>query len=231
MKMRIKFYLNHIFRIDKRYITMLKWDFKFYLRKHTPQWYTSLFASSAHRITGDITPLYCNLPEQEIKRIARTFPWLKIIIFHRNPIDRVWSKARMNLLDMTGERFDSVPEEKFYGIFDKQHEKIPSYMEVVDRWERHFPGKLHVNFYDKLQENPIGFYTDICHFLEIDPGRLPGKIFNNLKKRVNSGADVEIPEKFAVYLARRCSSCIDEMCEHYESYPQLWAKQRDSILS
>jgi Sulfotransferase family len=63
---------------------------------HSLETYASLFELAGDRITGDITPAYGGLSDEQIAAIAKAFPTTKIVLMLRDPISRVWS----NLNDM-----------------------------------------------------------------------------------------------------------------------------------
>lgn len=62
-------------------------------------WYCQYFKSAKKtQVTGEINPCYSTLSEKKIKLIHKMNPKLKIILLLRNPIDRAWSQAVMNLV-------------------------------------------------------------------------------------------------------------------------------------
>ena len=63
------------------------------------KWYCKYFKSAKKtQITGEINPCYSVLSERKIKLIHKINPKLKIILLLRNPIERAWSQAVMNLV-------------------------------------------------------------------------------------------------------------------------------------
>ena len=70
-------------------------DWYFYKSIH---WYCKHFmAVEKNKLKGEITPCYSTLSENKIKLIHKINPQLKIILILRNPIERAWSQAVMNL--------------------------------------------------------------------------------------------------------------------------------------
>ncbi len=158
---------------------------------------------------GDISPFYCELPEEEIAKIAASFPDIKIIILFRNPVDQLWSKAKMNILKDHDRRFEDISEEEFYRYFKRTHSAIPSYTALIDRWAKYFkPYNIHVNFFEKLDTEPYTFYSEICEFLDIDPAAINQNNLLNLPVKVLEGMKIDIPKKYSWYISELFSKCI-----------------------
>ena len=65
-------------------------------------WYCKHFKDAdISQYKGEITPCYSILSEEKIKFIHQINPKLKIILLLRNPIERAWSHAVMNLVKRT----------------------------------------------------------------------------------------------------------------------------------
>ena len=225
---RIKFYVDRQDKISRGNLKIIRdliWDFKYLLFPHDDNWYFSLYKDSKEKALGDITPLYYQLPEQEIKHISNILPNLKIIILLRNPIDRAWSKAKMNLCQHQGKKKNTVKEEAFYNHFDKAYKQLPSYVSLIENWYKYFePQSVYIGYYDKLVEQPSILFDEICNFLEIKPSLLPISYRNKLSEKVNKGLDIDIPNQYLVYLSKMYSDCIKQMAieEKQEPYPKKW---------
>ena len=59
--------------------------------------YEAGFAAMPQPVRGEITPAYALLPESTIGVIHARYPDLKLLYLLRNPIERAWSHARMEL--------------------------------------------------------------------------------------------------------------------------------------
>ena len=223
---RTKFYaknINSIFSLDKALWKRLSWDFKYLFFPHTETWYYSLFQDGLNKVIGDIDPLCYRIPESEINHISRMFPDLKIIILIRNPIDRSWSKAKMNLCRNTNLKLEEVKQEEFYDHFEQEFNRLPSYKNLIDLWTKYFPlENVHVNFYDKLADDPFIFLTEICDFLQVDVNQTPDSIRHKLSQRVNQGLEISIPKNYLNYLKKLYSNCIEETFTYNQIYPKRW---------
>lgn len=208
------------------------WDFKYLLLPRDDNWYFSLFQNTNKKVSGDITPLYYQLPESEIQRINSILPNLKIIILLRNPIDRAWSKAKMNLCQHRNREVSRVSQEEFYGNFDKDYKQIPSYIMLIKKWKKYFADdNIYVGYYDKLVQKPSLLFNEICNFLTVEPNLLPSAKRKKLSARVNKGISVNIPPEYLKYLYRKYSNCIEEIAaaEKKEPYPKQWLETMSKI--
>lgn len=228
LKKRADFYLNNQEQLTKKnpeIIDDLIWDFKYLLFPHDDDWYFSLFKDGKEKITGDITPLYYQLPEQEIQHISNILPNLKIIILLRNPVDRAWSKAKMNLCQHQGRKLSNVKKEEFFNNFNNEYQLLASYSSMIKKWRRFFKDQnIYVGYYDKLVDNPSVLFDEICNFLSIKPNLLPLSNREKLSAKVNGGLNINIPNEYFIYLSQIYSDCIKEIAieEKREPYPKQW---------
>jgi hypothetical protein len=141
--------------------------------KASIRWYLGLFKGDDARVTGDITPAYCFLPLDLIKRIATTIAGLRIILLVRNPVDRLWSHLNMrirrtNVLD--GDYL--LDEKKIVSLLrDSRSIRWRSYpSEVYKKWSGVFDEeKMKVILFDQLVTKPNEVRSDIASFLGINP--------------------------------------------------------------
>lgn len=228
LKKRVDFYhecQTELSKENSELVNQLIWDFKYLLLPHNDDWYFSLFADSKEKISGDITPLYYQLPDQEIQHIRNILPDLKIIILLRNPIDRAWSKAKMNLCQHQGRKLKDVGKEEFYNNFSKEYEQLPSYVSLIKKWKKYFQDQnIYIGYYDKLVAQPSQLFDDICNFLALDPNLFPASKRNKLSAKVNIGVNISLPDEYLIRLSKMYSKCIKELAveERHDPYPEKW---------
>lgn len=236
LKKRINFYVENIEKltsINSNIVDSFIWDLKYWSIQCADEWYISLFEDSGNRVAGDITPVYYQLPDEEINYISEILPNLKIIILLRNPIDRVWSKTKMNLCRQKNQKIESVSKTKFYAAFDKAYAQLSSYKVLLGTWSKHFEKQnIYVGYYDKLVENPSLLFDEICNFLSVDPCLFPLKKREKLSAKVNKGLSMDIPQEYFNYLSNIFIPCIEEMAtlENKEPYPKQWLETIDKKL-
>jgi hypothetical protein len=60
---------------------------------HSLDVYARLFRFKGERLAGEITPTYCNLDVDDVRSLLARFPFLKVILLVRDPIERLWSEV------------------------------------------------------------------------------------------------------------------------------------------
>ncbi|MFO7914680.1 MAG: sulfotransferase [Candidatus Krumholzibacteriales bacterium] len=182
------------------------WYLRYAFGRRSEQWYRSLFEKSGSLITGDISPLYYHLQEEDIGRIARYNPEIRIILLVRDPVARTWSKARMNLLRHRGREFREVPESEFRQAFLRIRREWISYPAAAGMWRKYFRN-VHTGFFDDLKRSPERFFRDVLEFLgaeRIEKLELPDK-------KTNEGLPIEIPDSFRSLLVEQYRDEIIDM--------------------
>ena len=232
LKTKAKHYLRHIIQLPRRRHDLI-WDIRFFFLPHTDRWYASLFTHARPpRKGGDISPQYFSLPEKVVCRIHSLYPCARIIILLRNPVDRVWSWAKMVLCKNTNKTPDQVSDEEFYEFFDSIYELVPSYMAVVNKWKCHFSDQqVFVGFYDQLLESPFDLYREISQFIGIDVEKTPQQVVDMLSEQHNVGLKYDVPRRYAIYLTQQYEACVEEVCQSYRPFPQRWRTQFSDLLS
>jgi len=221
LKRRIK---NHLSSLVSGSVNFhdIWWDFKYFFSTENDRWYLSLFDKK--KLSGDITPKYSELPEKAIEKISSLYPDAKIIISLRSPIDREWSRAKMNLMKKKGiDDYTKVDISLFKEEFrdDLQHQ-ANDYVNLVKRWKKYFPEEnVLVFFYEELLDDPNKLLNNICNFLKIKPIE-----FKEATRKVNPGVKQEIPVYFKQQLIDLNYPFMVKMPEYFESeYPAQWLKE------
>jgi len=97
--------------------------------------YAEVFAAGRGQVRCDITPNYGRLRAERIRFCHRVMPDARLIFLMRNPVERAWSQAVMDLAKRSNRRFEDVPAEDF-----QKHFRSPSirgnggYCDMIDRW-------------------------------------------------------------------------------------------------
>lgn len=203
----------------------LRWDLKYLSGNRTDRWYASLFQQNV--ISGDITAKYCELPEDEIVKISQVFPQLKIIITLRDPIEREWSRAKMNLSKKPGRQLSEVTHQEFISQFnDPPQKKSNDYATLIAQWGKFFDkSQILVLFYDELLENPFHYFSKLCDFLAISGPDASAR--QQLEKYVFKGVRGEMPPEFKDTLFSMHEEHILKLIDYYPSvdYPRKWLER------
>jgi len=159
-------------------------------------WYREQFSEDDDRLHGDITPAYSILEPEVIREIRQEFPALRLIYILRNPIERAWSHAKMDLR-IKELRLDDAPSGYFQQHFRHKNSLTRGDAEgCLRRWRGVFPAEqlLTLRFED-LCHHPRDLLRRCCDHLgvvdvyqdqplpspcNISPGSLPPMLFEDL---------------------------------------------------
>ncbi len=206
-------------KLDK---SQLRWDLRYFVGKRTNRWYSSLFHDA--QVSGDISAKYCELPPSIIYNIKAAFPDLKIIITVRNPIERDWSRAKMNLCMRTNRNADEVPIHEFlHHINDPLQKRSNDYARLIESWRNVFgTERVLVLFYDELQDQPLTYFNQLCKFLGIQKASEDHS--EKLKEVVFRGVEGDMPIELKILLTKQHKNSIARLAKLLPKtvYPQLW---------
>lgn len=202
----------------------LLWDLRYALMPHTDAWYSSLF--SDRRLSGDITPKYCELPDEHIQRIREDYPDLKIVISVRDPVEREWSRAKMNLCAKRSRNPSDVPDAEWFEHFDRPAQAAANdYLALYRQWSDQFgETSVHVLFFDDVVADPHRTLTDLCRFLGI---AAPGDATDDLARPRNAGVAATIPEHLRAYLFNKHRSKMITFADAFagSDHPRRWLER------
>jgi hypothetical protein len=131
--------------------------------------YSSLFRAAAGKVSGELTPAYGILPARRIRFVRAVMPNVKLIFLMRNPIERAWSHALMNLVTEPGRAVNDVADAQFLAHFDSGASRVRGdYQTILDNWLAVFPrSQLFIGLFDDLTTRPRHLLTEIFSFLKI----------------------------------------------------------------
>jgi len=212
-------------RIDRN---KLLWDFKYSLLPHTDSWYSSLFEQQL--LSGDITAKYCELNEANIADIRSRYGETKIIITVRDPVEREWSRAKMNLSKRTNRKPNEIPEHEWIHHFDESELSLTNdYTALYERWSRSFGEEnIHLIFIDEIALDGWKVFKELCQFLEINQ---PSSILKDqILKPANVGIVDPIPRNYEKYLFLKHREKITRFANRFPSYPyhSQWLERHKS---
>ena len=199
----------------------VRWDLKYFFGGHSDNWYASLFR--ADMVSGDITPNYSDLSENEIAHVHELVPQAKIIISLRDPVQRDWSRFKMNFIKKGRyEKIEDVPFEDFEKQAARDRDRqLNDYVDTVKRWKKYFGNNVMIFFYEELNEDPESLYKRICDFIGVRAVELP-----EVKTVHNEGVKMEIPAKHLDLLIQENQYTINESHEFFNnSFTQNWVER------
>jgi len=185
----------------------LSWYLRYYFLPRTKCWYRSLFTPGPGQICGEGTPRYATLPDEEVAKIHRMMPDLKLIYLLRDPIDRMWSDLAMFQRPRFGgrglRRADQETVRKF--LANPENLAHSRYATNLARWEKYFgPDRIFVGFQEEIAREPEDLLRRILRFLGVDAQAVAE--FPQASSRINSKKYPRLRPGMARHLARRLAS-------------------------
>lgn len=134
-------------------------------------WYRSLFSAAKEgQKRGEITPAYAVLEPEVIAEIKQAFPDLRVFYILRNPVERAWSAALMNLYraEMT---FSEASDRWFLDHFHAASSlKRGDYVRCLYNWRAVFgDDRILVMLFDDICRDPRGLLERLARHIGIDP--------------------------------------------------------------
>jgi hypothetical protein len=205
----------------------LPWLFRYFLGTCSDDWYLSLFAGRDHAVKGEITPAYSILSEEDIQRVHRLLPEVKLIYLIRNPVERTWSGLRLRWsrrkLDL--QNFDQI----IHSIEDPLLARRGDYYQTIENWTSVFPSRqLKVCFYDDIAARPLELIAEILGFLQVDDSLPVGQM--NVETRINPAKEMDMPAEVRHYLARKYYPEVEKLIPLVQGHSLDWLAQIESML-
>ncbi len=188
----------------------------FDLHFHRPlEYYATFFEPGADKVKGECTPAYGFLTESRIRWIRRIVPDVRILLILRNPIERAWSHARMNLASDRGKDPSKVSDAEFMAHFHSGRSTIRSdFLLMLQRWEDVFDrDQIQVLFFDDVHRDPQAMLTRALRHLGVDP-HVDWSQWE-LDKVVNPGKQLSIPTHLRAELESIYRPAIEVMAKRW----------------
>jgi len=207
------------------------WEMQYMLGRRDDRWYSELFEAGAGRIVGEITPAYSCLSATTIAHIHQLMPEARLILLLRDPVQRAWSHAKMDISRVTRDSRTRVDDSRYVEHFNSAVSTMRGdYLGCINRWLSYFPApQLFIGFFDEIHENPKHLLAAVCDFLGVNP---PEQHFDaHVRKKVNVGLQVKIPTHLERLLALQYLDSVRTLADRFGRYPQHWLAHYEDILS
>lgn len=198
----------------------VRWDLRYFLRQPDDRWYSSLFDPAGDRISGEVTPNYSVLEPDVVEQIHRMAPDLKVIFFLRNPVERAWSHAMMEIIRVGDRELSETPDELFVQHFHKPEAlRYADYLTTIETWGAAYPDeRIFIGFLEDIRFHPHELLDRVWRFLGADPAeRLPAA-----ERVVHAGGIEHVPTRLAHYLAELYAPLIEDLDEQLDAYAAWW---------
>ena len=180
-----------IFLPEAKELHWLDWNWH-----RTVEAYRTWFDPAGDRIAGEITPAYAIAPEERVAAVAAMTPGLRAIMILRDPVERAWSQAMMNLVRFGGRDVDSIPAADL-----RRHLQSPPvlqrsrYSASIDRWRRHLSeDRVLIGFFEEIATSPAALLARVLEFLGLDGAEEFAARSPALEVAVNRGGGETMPE-------------------------------------
>ena len=211
------------------------WAYRFFGRSASDSWYASLFEQGRGKITGEATPDYSILEEESVARIHGLMPSAKVIFFMRNPVERPYSSAIMQLRNLKGmgREVETMNGEPFFESFFRQPKVVShtSYLRSLEKWRRFYPDEqIFVGFLEDVHFYPVRLLQCLYEFLEVEPSHAR----EAKRRKINAGLQENIPTRLAAHSAHTYYEDLQCLCARFGGYTSFWlycaGKLADGVL-
>lgn len=191
----LRFHCSKEQKINLNYVRFLS-DISDPESMFTEEWYRKIFSFRKGKISGDITPEYCTIPEEGIDYFFRTVGSIPVVYLIRNPATRALSQLKMNIsrghLGMPGN--PAAWREAIAG-WDIQNRG--DYKTYVARWESRFPrSRLLFLPYGDVATRPIELLRSVEKHIGVSPHE-----YSRPRAVVHEGKSVDVPSYVKELLA------------------------------
>ncbi len=193
------------------------WYKKWFFSNYTDEWYLSLYQDFI-KFSGEITPAYAILKEEDVKKMSELLGKdTKIIFMVRHPVERSWSSFKYKY-----RRDDSVLSDtefaKQYFLTD-EHKLRCDYLRTITLYKKYF-NSIFIGFFEAIIETPECLLKEVFKYLELDVNEVGN--FKGLKNRVNKSKPMPIPENIRFFLEKMHKEQIDQLALNYGLYFNKW---------
>lgn len=198
---------------------------------HDLEWYSSQFEPGNKKITGEITPAYSVLPEEGIRYVHKVMPSLKILFVMRNPIDRAWSHAKMNLARLGVQDFDKIAESRIRDILSHSACRLRgTYSNTLKNWGKYYgENQFHIDFFESIEEKPEEMLEATFRFLGVDANR--AALTAKVREKIFAGVSLSVPDRWRAYLAEMYLEELEFLNDRFAGYATQWYESAKSVLS
>ena len=205
-------------------VVRAEWTLRFLFARRDFEWYVRLFPADG-KICGEITPAYALLQKTHIVRIHQRIPQTKIILQLRNPIDRAWSHARMELAWRRNRNVNdlSFAELEHFLFEDCGVISRGRYSNIIPNWHDVYGEYgLFIGIYDDMVADGSAFVRRVLDFIGADCS-MPFEVDTGV---VFSGLERAMPDVIRARLAKQFAEEIDFVADYLDR-PGLARSWRD----
>jgi hypothetical protein len=176
------------------------WLVRWHVGHCNDTWYLNLFRGRPEVATGEISPAYSMLTDDDVMRVAQLLPDLRILLMLRNPIERAWSHIRFNYLDQW--KLPIPPMDELIAFIERPGQiRRSDYRTIIRTWQAHFPPEqIFIGFTEQIRDSPLKLFSDLCTFLGVEQRELPDAL---LCQPVSESSPHAMPLEVRAYLSEK----------------------------
>ena len=152
-------------------------------------WYRGIFEfASRGDCCGEVCPSYMSLHSAQIEHVLSINPDIRIVLLIRDPVDRMWSQIRMNVMNgkLAFDLDDFLVRDWDYST----HLTYTNYAQAIPRWlDAVGEDRLLPIVYDRIRSEPELVHQELLAFI----GARPTPPVKKLQLRVNTGERRDLP--------------------------------------
>lgn len=206
-------------RMGRSRLEVWLWFRRYARMPRDDRWYKALFRPGRGQISGEVTPDYYVMDEERVAHVHDFLPEAKLLFSMRNPIERTWSHA---LLDL--KRKGLNPEEMSAADvrewFDRGYvRKRSEYPRALERWSGFYPKeRFFIIFMEDIHFHTFDLCSEIYQFLGVNPKVAPERLL----KKINARSQGSMPAWAAKHLALSYHESLQSLSESFGGYASFW---------
>lgn len=208
---------DELYLPDEGELHFFDWGYDSSLRS-----YSEKFRPGLEKTKGEITPAYGAIPSERIRFIRRIMPDVRLIFLMRNPIDRAWAAALMNLVSRKKRTYEDVKESEFFAHFTSAGSVMRGdYLTTLDNWLGVFPRKrLLIGLFEDIANRPRellkAIFAHLGISIDVNWDAFPyGEV-------IHKGAGVPLPDKYRDFLREMYCKEIEKLYERLGDPVAAW---------
>ena len=152
------------------------------------EWFAMFKQAPASVVQGEVTPAYGPLDEAVIREIASVAPGVRVFYSLRNPMERAWSAALMEL-ERADRRPSEVPDAWFIEHLRSAATRARGdYLGTLRRWRKVLGEEaVFVLWFDEICRDPRSVLVRLAQYLGIDDGFFRTRSSATLEQRIFAG--------------------------------------------
>lgn len=197
-----------------------RWLLRWYFSAYNDQWYLSLF-QGMKGISGEITPAYCMLADEDIRLMKALCPGLIIVFMMRDPVERAWSHYRFDHAERIRTKGFDIGHYTHF-LNSPAQELRGQYLNTLRNYLRVFPAhRIIAGFYDAIQDQPHQLLKELVLHTGGDPEAVGSN--HQVKEKVNVSESFAMPEAALELTLNKYRDMIRKLAVMFPGYCSQWA--------